>query len=43
MKNSKNIWLIVLIAVIVLVVIVVLYLYTGNGTMMNGGMNGMMN
>ena len=43
MKNSKNTWLIVLIAVIVLVVIVLLFLYSGNGTMMNGGMNGRMN
>jgi len=43
MNISKNTLLIIIIAVIVLAVIVVFFLYSGNGTMMDGGMNGRIN
>ena len=43
MDIKKNTLLIIVIAVLILAVIVILVLYTGNGTMMDGGMNGRMN
>jgi preprotein translocase subunit SecE len=42
MKISKNELLIIVVAVIILLVILVFFLYSGNGTMMDGGMNGKM-
>ena len=43
MNIKKNTLIIILIAVIVIIVIVVLFLNSGDGTMMNDGVNRMMN
>ena len=39
MKISKNELVILIVAVIILLFILIFFLYSGNGTMMDGGMN----
>jgi len=39
MKISKNELVIIVVAVIILLFILIFFLYSGNGTMMDGGMN----